>query len=78
MGQKQRKVETIVPLDQRFEMERGIRGERFRSASGLWMATDRADGEPYLIRDTQYTYDLRNPALRDWWIKTCKAEVDNP
>lgn len=49
MGQRQRKVEPIVPLDERFDMERGIRGERFRNASGLWMATDRADGEPYLL-----------------------------
>lgn len=38
-----------MPLEQRFDMEHGIRGERFRSASGLWMATDRADGEPYLL-----------------------------
>lgn len=49
MGQKQRKAEVLVPFDRRFEMERGIRGERFRSASGLWIATDRADGEPYLL-----------------------------
>jgi hypothetical protein len=37
-----------------------------------------ADGEPYLIRGSQYTYDLRNRAFRDWWLRTCKAEVDNP
>lgn len=49
MGQRQRKVELIVPLEQRFDMGHGIRGERCRSASGLWMATDRADGEPYLL-----------------------------
>ncbi|SEQ08323.1 hypothetical protein [Thalassovita taeanensis] len=49
MGQKQRKIEALVPLDQRFEMEHDIRGERFKSASGLWMATDRADGELYLL-----------------------------
>lgn len=49
MGQRKRKVESKAPLDQRFEMEHGIRGERFRNASGLWMATDRADGEPYLL-----------------------------
>lgn len=49
MEKKQRKTESLVPLDQRFEMNRGIRGERFRSASGLWIATDRADGEPYLL-----------------------------
>ena len=39
----------MVPLDQRFEMEQGIRGERFRASSGLWLATDRSDGEPYLL-----------------------------
>lgn len=39
----------MVPLDQRFEMEHGIRGERFRNTSGLWMATDLADGEPILL-----------------------------
>ena len=39
----------MTPLDQRFEMERGARGERFQRTSGLWMATDRADGEFYLL-----------------------------
>lgn len=37
-----------------------------------------SDGEPYLIRGTQYTYDLRNREFRDWWIRICKAEVENP
>lgn len=49
MRQKQHKVKSMAPLDRRFEMEHGIRGERFRSASGLWMATDHADGESYLL-----------------------------
>lgn len=39
----------MAPLDQRFEIEHGIRGERFRNTSGLWIATDRSDGEPVLL-----------------------------
>lgn len=49
MGQRPRKMQSMVPLDQRFEMEHGVRGERFQNTSGLWMATDRADGELYLL-----------------------------
>jgi len=37
-----------------------------------------SDGEPFLIRGTQYTYDLRDREFRDWWLRICKAEVQNP
>ena len=39
----------MVPLDQRFDMERGSHTQRLRRASSLWTATDRDDGEPYLL-----------------------------
>ncbi len=49
MKQRQRSIAALTPLDQRFEMERGVRGDRFQRASGLWIATDRDDGEAYLL-----------------------------
>jgi len=61
MGRIQRTVDAMVPLDQRFEMEQGIHGERFRRASSLWVATDRDDGETYLL----------------WLIEKTGAAVDN-
>lgn len=49
LGRTNRNVEKIVPLDHRFEMERGFRDDRFRRPSGIWAATDRDDGEAYLL-----------------------------
>lgn len=49
MTPKQRKIDEIMPLDQRFEMERGVRSDRFLRSSGLWAVTDRNDGEAYLL-----------------------------
>lgn len=39
----------MVPLDQRFQMERGVRGDRFRRASSISLAIDNDDGEGYLL-----------------------------
>lgn len=49
MANKKRSSNAAVPLNRRFEMERGVRGDRFLRASGLWTATDRDDGETYLL-----------------------------
>lgn len=38
-----------MPLEQRFEMERGFRGDRFVNSAGVWAATDLNDGETYLL-----------------------------
>ena len=39
----------MVPLDRRFEMDRGVRGDRFLRPAGLWAAKDRYDGEAYFL-----------------------------
>ena len=49
LGRTNRKAEKMVPLNHRFEMERGVRSDRFRRPSGIWAATDRDDGEAYLL-----------------------------
>ena len=46
---KQRKIDRMVALDQRFEMERGVSSDRFLRSSSLWAVTDRNDGEAYLL-----------------------------
>ncbi|MGJ8656016.1 MAG: putative glycoside hydrolase [Akkermansiaceae bacterium] len=35
-------------------------------------------GNTKLVRDRVEAYDLSNPKLRDWWVKTCKVMTDDP
>lgn len=61
MRRKQRNTSKLIPLDERFEMDRAFRSERLLRASKLCTAIDREDGEAYLI----------------WLIEKTGVAVDN-
>lgn len=61
MRRKQRNTSKLIPLDERFEMDRAFRSERLLRASKLCTAIDREDGEAYLI----------------WLIEKTGGAVDN-